>query len=261
VKGTALDRDSRRGTTKAFLRDGRSPSASSVVACVGDSITEGVGSADWVAMLRDKVVSKGFQVVNAGVAGDLSANVLRRLDAVIECDPDIITLMIGTNDVATEFLSPVTGVLLRVKGIKRKPTVEWYTQNVSSILRRLRTETHARIAVIEIPMLGEDLTSEINGRVDRYNEALRSISEEEGVRCIPLHDQLVKLLPSGHVPPPYKATVGLILKVQLQHHVLHRSWDDIGSRNGFVLLTDHTHLGERAGGVAAQSVADFVVAT
>jgi lysophospholipase L1-like esterase len=256
-----MNRDSRRGTTKAFLRDGRSPSASSVVACVGDSITEGVGSADWVARLRDKVGSEGFQVVNAGVAGDLSANVLRRLDPVIQCDPDIITLMIGSNDVAAEYFSSVTRLLLRLKGIKQTPTVEWYSQNVTSILQRLRTETHARIAVIEIPMLGEDLTSEINGRVDRYNEALRWIAKEEGVRCIPLHEELVKLLPSGHVPPPYKATVGLILKVQLQYHALHRSWDDIGSRNGFVLLTDHTHLGERAAGVAAKSVADFVLAS
>src|SRR5580692_6623739 len=199
-----MDRDSRRGTIKAFLRDGESPRASSVVACVGDSITEGVGSADWVAMLRERVGSEGVQVVNAGVAGDLSANVLRRLDAVIQCDPDIITLMIGTNDVAAEFFSSFSRLALRLKGIKQTPTLDWYEENVSSILRRLRTETRARIAVIEIPMLGEDLTSEINGRVDKYNEALRSIAEEEGVRCIPLHDQLVKLLPSGHVPPPYK---------------------------------------------------------
>jgi lysophospholipase L1-like esterase len=255
-----MDRDSRRGTIKAFLRDGGSPRASSVVACVGDSITEGVGSADWVAMLRERVGSEGVQVVNAGVAGDLSANVLRRLDAVIQCDPDIITLMIGTNDVAAEFFSSFSRFILRLKGIRQTPTLDWYEQNVSSILRRLRTETRARIAVIEIPMLGEDLTSEINGRVDRYNEALRSIAEAEGVRCIPLHERLVELLPPGHEPPPYKASVGLIIKVQLQHHVIHRSWDDISSRNGLILLTDHTHLGERAAGAVADSVAGFVVA-
>jgi lysophospholipase L1-like esterase len=212
-------------------------------------------------MLLDKVGSEGFQVVNAGVAGDLSANVLRRVDPVIQCDPDIITLMIGSNDVAAEFFSSFSRLLLRLKGIKQLPTVEWYAENVSSILRRLQAETHARIAVIEIPMLGEDLASEINGRVDKYNEVLRSTAEAEGVRCIPLHEQLVELLPSRHMPPPYRASIGLIIKVQLQHHVLHRSWDDIGSRNGLVLLTDHTHLGERAAGVAAESVADFVTAT
>ena len=119
-----MDRNSRRGTTKAYLRDGRAPSTTTVVACVGDSITEGVGSADWVAMLRARIGSEGVQVVNAGLAGDLSANVLRRLGPVIQCDPDIITLMIGSNDVAAESFSSVGRFFLRLKGIRRAPTME-----------------------------------------------------------------------------------------------------------------------------------------
>ena len=110
-------------------------------------------------------------------------------------------------------------------------------------------------------MLGEDLTSEMNRRVDRYNHALHTIAEEQGVTCLPLHRRLVDLLPPGHVPPPYHATAGLTIKVQLQHHLLHRSWDDIGARNGLVLLTDHTHLGERAADLTAEIVAEFVMAT
>jgi acyl-CoA thioesterase I len=254
-----MDRQSRRGTTKAFLRDGRAASATTVVACVGDSITEGVGSADWVAMLRDRVGSQSVQVVNAGVAGDLSANVLRRLDTVIQCDPDVITLMIGTNDVAAEYFGSVGRFFLKLKGIRQAPTIKWYSENVSSILQRLRSETHARIAVIEIPMLGEDLTSEMNDCVNRYNDALHAIAEKQGISCLPLHKRLVDLLPPGQKPPPYRATVGLMLKVQLQHAVLHRRWDDIGARNGLDLLTDHTHLGERAAEVAAEVVAEFVV--
>jgi lysophospholipase L1-like esterase len=256
-----MDRHSRRGTTKAFLRDGRAPGATTIVACVGDSITEGVGSADWVAMLRDRVRSHDVQVINAGVAGDLAWNVLRRLDAVIECDPDIVTLMVGTNDVAAGYFSSVSRLFWRLKGIRQTPTIDWYVENVSAILRQLRSETHARIAIIEIPMLGEDLTSEKNGRVNRYNDALHTMAEEHGVTYLPLHDRLVDLLEPDRVPPPYQGSVGLVLKVQLQHHVLHRSWDDVGARNGLVLLTDHTHLGERAAELVAELVAEFIVAT
>jgi lysophospholipase L1-like esterase len=250
----------RLGTTKAFLRDGRTPDVTTVLACVGDSITEGVGSADWVAMLRERVRSHGVQIVNAGVAGDLAWNVLQRLDSVIECDPDLVTLMVGTNDVAHVPMSAINRFTLRMKGIRRTPTLEWYVENVSAILRRLRAETHAHIAVIEIPMLGEDLNSETNQRVNRYNEALHLVAAELDVSCLSLHDRLAKLLPPAHIAPPYQMKVGPTLAAQLEHHVLRRSWDDIGAGNGLALLSDHTHLGERAARVVADLVAEFVSA-
>jgi acyl-CoA thioesterase I len=230
------------------------------VVCVGDSITEGVGSADWVEMLRERVGERGVHAVNAGVAGDLAWNVLQRIDTVIQCDPDIVTLMVGTNDVALAPVSSMSRFTLRMKGIRQTPTLEWFTENVSAILRRLRSETHARIAIIEIPMLGEDLNSKTNERVDKYNEALHLIAAEQAIECLPLHDHLVELLPPGHVSPPYEVKIGLTLKSQLQHHVLRRNWDAVSASNGLALLTDHTHLGERAAQVVADLVADFVTA-
>ncbi len=255
-----MDRHSRRGTTKAFLRDGRDPGAKTVVVCVGDSITEGVGSADWVAMLGERVGAQGIQAVNAGVAGDLAWNVLQRIDTVIRCDPDIVILMVGTNDVALEPVSFLSRLTLRMKGVRRPPTTEWFTENVSGILRRLRSETHARIALMEIPMLGEDLKSKTNERVDTYNEALHLIATERAVNCLPLHDRLVELLPPGHVPPPYEVKIGLTVKAQLQHHVLRHSWDEVSAGNGLALLTDHTHLSERAAQVVAGLATEFVTA-
>jgi acyl-CoA thioesterase-1 len=256
-----MDRHSRRGTTKAFLRGGRASGTRTVVACVGDSITEGVGSADWVAMLRERVGVQGVQVVNAGVAGDLAWNVLQRISTVIQCDPDIVTLMVGTNDVALEPMSSMSRFVLRMKGIRQTPTLEWYVKNVSAILQRLRSETHAQIAVIEIPMLGEDLNSRTNERVNRYNEALRAIAAEQSVKCLPLHDHLVELLPPGHVPPPYEMKIGLTVKAQFEHHALRQSWDAVSAGNGLALLSDHTHLSERAAQVVAGLVADFVTAS
>ncbi len=254
-----MDRHSRRGTTTAFLREGRAPSVKSVVACVGDSITEGVGSADWVAMLRDLVRTQNIQVVNAGVAGDLAWNVLQRIDTVIRCDPDIVTLMVGTNDVALEPMSSFNRWTLRMKGIRRtSPNLDWFIANVSEIVRRLRTETHARIAIIEIPMLGEDLDSSTNERVNRYNGALHTIAAEWKLDCLPLHDRLVELLPPGHRPPPYEVKIVLTMKAQLQHHVLRHTWDAVGSSNGLAILTDHVHLGERAAYVVADLTFNFV---
>jgi acyl-CoA thioesterase I len=256
-----MDRHSRRGTAKAFLRDGKAPGAKAVVVCVGDSITEGVGSADWVAMLRRRVEQQDIQVVNAGVAGDLAWNVVQRLDSIIQCAPDIVSLMIGTNDVALAPESRLNRLTLRMKGVRQPPTLEWFVENVSIILRRLRSETSARIAIVEIPMLGEDLTSKTNERVNRYNEALHTIAAEQAIDCLPLHGRLAKLLPPGHVAPPYEMKIGPTMKAQFQHHVLRHSWDEVSAGSGLSLLSDHTHLNERAAHVVADLVADFVTAS
>lgn len=242
---------------KGFLRDGRAPDTTKVLLCVGDSITEGVGSADWVAKVRERVGGQGTQVVNAGVAGDLSWNVLQRLDAVIQCDPDTVVLLVGTNDVAALSFSPLARFLLRLKGVRREPTLTWYLENVAEIFRRLQTETHAQLAVLEIPMTGEDLASPTNACISRYNAALREVALEFGVECLPLYERLAALLPPDHSPSPYTAKIGPVVKAQVQRHVLRREWEDIATSNGLALLVDHTHLGERAAEVVADLAVDF----
>ncbi len=56
---------------------------------LGDSITAG---GDWAAWFPDD------ETLNFGVGGDTTADVLERLRAVVEADPDEVVLLIGTND-------------------------------------------------------------------------------------------------------------------------------------------------------------------
>ena len=112
------------GRRRRTYAKGEDPGARNVVVCVGDSVTEGVSSADWVAMLRERGGAQGVQVVNAGVAGDLAWNVLQRLDSVVRCDPDTVTVMVGTNDVALEPQSAMGRLTLRMKGVRLVPTLK-----------------------------------------------------------------------------------------------------------------------------------------
>ncbi|MFV8052550.1 SGNH/GDSL hydrolase family protein [Mycobacterium sp. 48b] len=68
------------------------------IVCAGDSITRGKLSADYIAMLRQRPVGERAEFVRAGVNGDLAHNLLQRLDTVIAADPDVVTVLIGTND-------------------------------------------------------------------------------------------------------------------------------------------------------------------
>lgn len=76
----------------------RLPSGSKVVA-LGDSLTYGYGvdpDAAYPAVLAELT---GWQVINAGVNGDTSADVLHRLDEAIAKTPKLVLLGVGGNDV------------------------------------------------------------------------------------------------------------------------------------------------------------------
>lgn len=80
----------------AFLRTGRRPQTKRLVACAGDSITRGQSSANWVDILQRRFAADGYQFVNAGIDGDPAWNVLQRIDDVVHCQPDAVTLQVGT---------------------------------------------------------------------------------------------------------------------------------------------------------------------
>lgn len=70
---------------------------------LGDSLTAGLGldpNDSYPALLQRKVTEKGypFQVVNAGVSGDTSADGLRRLNWALDGNVQLLVLALGGND-------------------------------------------------------------------------------------------------------------------------------------------------------------------
>ncbi|GAA1416144.1 hypothetical protein GCM10009662_65790 [Catellatospora coxensis] len=238
--------------------DRRPAGAPTEVVCAGDSITRGLASADYVSLLHDRLGPAGYRFVNAGVDGNLAWNVRRRLDEVIACRPDAVTLLVGTNDVNATYDARWARHYRRQQRLPRTPDLEWYRENVDAILDRLQNGTSARLAVLDLPPLGEDLSSTTNQRVREYNAVLRQVAEGRGVPCLPLYERLTALLPPGRRPPPYEGRLGLAIRTTFQHLVLRRSWNDISAANGLTLLTDHIHLNDTAAAVIADLIADWL---
>ncbi|WP_144126617.1 SGNH/GDSL hydrolase family protein [Catellatospora sichuanensis] len=232
--------------------------AAKEIVCVGDSITRGLASADYVSLLRDRLGPTGYRFVNAGVDGNLAWNVRGRLDEVIACRPDAVTLLVGTNDVNATYDARWARHYRRQQRLPAPPSLEWYRENVDAILDRLQNGTSARLAVLDLPPLGEDLSSTMNQQVREYNTALREIAEGRGVPCLPLHERLTTMLPPGHRPPPYEGRLGLALRTTFQHLVLRRSWNEISAANGLALLTDHIHLNDTAAAVIADLISEWL---
>jgi lysophospholipase L1-like esterase len=84
-------------------------------------------SADYLALLRARLGSDGYEFVNAGINGNLAWNVLQRLDEVVACRPDAVTLLVGTTDVLATFGPAWEPMYRRPGGGAHRPGVNRFT--------------------------------------------------------------------------------------------------------------------------------------
>ncbi len=111
------------------------------VVCVGDSITHGRVSCDYVKLLEQRYGEKGFTFVNAGINSELAWNVLKRIDEIISCDPDYITVLIGTNDAHGSYDETVAEKQIDMFDLPQKPDINSYRENLIEIILKLRQQT------------------------------------------------------------------------------------------------------------------------
>ena len=94
--------------------------ADSTVVALGDSLTYGYGATpetSYPAILGELT---GWKIINAGVNGDTSADVLARSAAVIAQNPDLVLLGVGGNDVLrrTESMTTKANITATIATIK-----------------------------------------------------------------------------------------------------------------------------------------------
>jgi len=261
--------DDDRHTPKAFLRRKKQldngvngvngvEKASSPIVCLGDSITRGNLSADWVGSLRDEW--QGL-VLNAGVNMQCSQNIQQRIDEVIACKPSHVTVLVGTNDLKAA-LSPIEGYMYQVFGdLPEVPSLETYEKTLTDIKHRL-VQAGAQVALVSPPVLGEDVQSEANKRAAEFAAVVRKVAEsaggEHGEQCtyLPLFEHTYsacEALPSGR---PYSGMNFFAWCCLLcwDMHILQRDLADIQKERNLGVTVDLVHLGPKA----AKELADMV---
>jgi lysophospholipase L1-like esterase len=232
------------------------------VVCLGDSITRGQLSVDYVGMLSRRKALARCSFKNAGANGELTENVLRRLDGVIQLDPDMVTILIGSNDVNASMSEKNSARVVRMNRLTARPTMESFADNVAAIVDRLGTVTSARIGLLSLPVLGEDLDSGSLRRTQHYSEMLKQIADSRGIAYLPLNERQVAHLTECGCRPgtSYRDGVGLMAGGAFQHFVLRRSLDEISRRRGLELTTDLLHQNTRGATMIADLVEEFVSA-
>jgi lysophospholipase L1-like esterase len=112
---------------------------------LGDSLSAGVGSTDikqtfvYQYALKLSKQYKTVGVLNLSEPGAVADDVINdQISLTIKEQPDVVTLLIGTND------------------IHNKVTVYSFQTNYQTILTKIINNTNAKIDVINIPYLGSD---------------------------------------------------------------------------------------------------------
>lgn len=172
-------------SNQTYVISGNKVTSSDLVyAALGDSLTSGVGADKYEESYPYLLAQKLSQQENARIelkafsypgakTGDFIQNLL---SPAIVAKPDVITLLIGTNDVHGNI------------------GLENFRKNYEYILDRLISGTRSTIYVLGLPNIGADdlfvppYDYYFEHQTRSYNKIIRSLAEERGLRFIDLID-------------------------------------------------------------------------
>jgi acyl-CoA thioesterase-1 len=222
--------------------DGRRPGARPTVVAAGSSSTQGTLGADWVGALRERPEHRHYEFVNAGINGNTSADLRQRVDTdIVACHPTAVTILIGGNDALNDV------------------PLDQYRDNLSAIVDPVKSGTGARIALMSLVPIGEDLGGELNQKLGAYNTAIKETATRAGVDYLPVHERLADLLRQrDREPAPYDFGFLLAFGAAAQHYLFGQSWDEVARNGGRELHVDHIHLNDRGGAVITELAAQWL---
>jgi len=240
-----------------FLEDSTQDNNQKTVVCVGNSITHGQVSYNYVNILSERLSDNGYQFVNAGINGNLAYNVVKRLGKIIECDPDYVTLLIGTNDANASLSEKNSARYMKDMALPEIPNAEFFRKNVKELISRLKKRTNAKIAILSLPPIGEEIKHIAWQRTKEYSDIIQGIAEADNIDYLPLHENITEYLLAEDHHPRLSYDNGfrrIMIKGIFSHFLLGSSFDKIATKNGFLIVTDFLHLNHRG----AKMVADLI---
>jgi acyl-CoA thioesterase I len=137
------------------------------IVAFGDSLSAGYGLAPadgYTSLLQKKLDQDGYryEVVNAGISGDTSADGLSRIDWSLDTDVKILILELGANDI------------LRMQPISQMK------KNLTEIIERAKTKgVEVLLAGMEAPTNSDPIYRE------QAHQAFPDLARDERVRLIP----------------------------------------------------------------------------
>lgn len=230
---------------------------------IGDSITHGAMSANYVRRLEERFSDDDYRFINAGINAELVWNVLQRMDGIVACDPDYITILIGSNDVLATLSDSRMKRYMKNQGIPQKADSQWFEENLKSLILTLKSKTDAEIAVLSLPPVTEDPSHQGYISAASYSGIVKKIAKETDIIYLPLHEEMDRILYEKAQRRkrgiPFASHNIAMNVASVKRYVLRKSWDEISEKNGLTLLTDNIHLNDSAAEIIAGLIGDFLI--
>ncbi|MFW9918961.1 MAG: SGNH/GDSL hydrolase family protein [Candidatus Thorarchaeota archaeon] len=231
-----------------------------VILFAGDSLTHGNIGIGYLNLLCEEQQLSGYRYINAGINGDFCWNLLQRMDAIIACQPDVIFVLIGTNDAMADIPIANIRIAQKRKSLPRKPSVDWFKENLNKVLDRLASETSARVILLSIPPIGEDVGSEANEVAKTYSRIIHDLAIERGLECLPIYERMIEYLQEHPSSPTYpvRSAMNQMILAMVRHFAFGRDWDAIANAAGQALHIDHIHLNSAGAQIIARIVSLYL---
>jgi len=210
----------------------------------GDSNTQGNVSHDWFNKVKQEVNYTDpdkFELYNMGFDSRTTESYIQegKLSEIIKINPDIVELIIGTNNLNGSFRFP------------KRFTLEKYITDLNFIVNELKTKTNvSKIALASIPPFGEDPNEEIFKRSGEWSDAVKTLATETGCIYLPVHEMMVAqlALKNKDLKPKYsynqwKVSFGMAV---FDLKIVKKSLDDISKKQGHFLHSDLLHFNHSA---------------
>jgi len=231
-----------------------------IIACIGDSLTHGNIGDCWVETLRSDFPEDIF--LNEGINGDVVWQVQQRIEPILACKPDIVILMIGSNDVMASFNKKSGERYRRKNNLLEVPTFESYQKLLPKLIDSL--STISKIAICTLPPIGENKDSIVNNHVNKFNKFIELTAKNKNITLLPVskllrEDLSIRTYPSRSDYDP--STLPIIKRIYggaVQHYIFKKSWDEVAKSKGQWILFDQVHLGERGAKIVFNIVKKYI---
>ena len=235
-----------------------------VIVFIGDSITLGKICENYTSIVLDRLDPENFSFINAGIHGDLTINVLDRIKDIIQCKPDFITVLLGTNDANGSISVKTAKQYEKNKGVPKNPQFwkgDRFKKDLGKLILELKQKTKAKIAVISIPPLGEKPETTPFERAVSYSNVIEEVAKEHNISYLPLNETMVTYLKQNPTESfiPFEKNEIITIKAVYRHYILRKSWGRISKDNGFQLLTDHIHPNPIGATMIADLIEEFIL--
>ena len=238
----------------------QSQSNNKIVACIGDSLTHGNVGQSWVDYLRLEFKDTIF--LNEGINANTSWQVLQRLEPILECKPDVIILMIGTNDALGSFDVNSGLRYKRNNKLPEVPTFDKYKEYLPKIIERLSVSP--KVAICTLPPVGENKESKVNQHVNQFNDFIKIVAKQKKIHLLQVSDSLWSDIDSRTYPSEIDynpKSIPLLRRIFggiFHHYLFKKSWNDIAESKGQWILFDQIHLNERGAYIVFNLVKSFI---